>query len=543
MVSSARQAMACILVIFSFAVLARAQTGPVKEATASVSGKVTIKGKGVPGVVVSVRPNESQYRRELFGSRAVTDANGEYRIVNIPPGNYLVKPITPTLVSADGHEYERSLIINKGETVEHFDFAMVRGGVITGKVVDADGRPLIEEAVSLFTVPGNERFYLMLGAYTDDRGVYRIFGLRPGRYKVAAGREDSTFNRSSRAPFGRTYYPAAIDPAEATVIEVNEGTEATDINITLSRPTTTYTASGRIIDAETGRAMPNVGYGITRYYDQNSSGSTNAGERSNANGEFKLKNLVPGRYSVSITPEPDSDWRVEDTRFEIVDQDVTNLVVRTIKSGSISGVVVVEGTEDKAVREYLSKISLAAWVRNEADQPLPGASTIVNADGTFRVRGLASGIAMFHLHSNDGLRLARVERNGVIQPRGIEIKERENITGVRLVVHLGNASLRGKIEVENGPLPPDGRFFIWLRRIGEDPNSQGTEARPQLDERGRFLLENMFAGAYEVNAGVFLTSSNKMYAAKKQQVVVTAGSNGTLNVTVDLNSQPTIVRQ
>ncbi|HET9527225.1 MAG TPA: carboxypeptidase-like regulatory domain-containing protein [Pyrinomonadaceae bacterium] len=541
MVSSTRQAIAGILVIVSVAVVARAQTAQVKEVTATISGRITIKGKGVPGVVVGLRANESRYQKILIGNRAVTDANGEYRIVNIPPGKYSVMPIAPTLVTSRGFEFGRSLILTKGETVEHFDFAMVRGGVITGRVVDSDGRPVIEESVSVFAMPNNEHVF-RFNSFTDDRGIYRIFGLRPGHYRVAAGREDATFSGFDNARFRLTFHPAAIDPAEATVIEVGEGTEATHVNITLSRPATTYTASGRIVDAETGRPMVNIAYGITRYYDPNSSASAHSGSSTNDRGEFKLENLVPGKYAVALSRGPDSDWRVDEPRFEIVDSDVTGLVIKTIKSASISGVVVLEGTDDKSVREQFSRIHLSAWVANAPGQQSSAQSTDVKPDGSFKIRGLAGGTTNINVHSSTSFRLARIERDGVIQPRGVEVRERENVTGVRLIVNYGNASLGGTIEVENGPLPPDGRFYISLRRIGDDPNLPGAPnvAGPHLDERGRFQFEGLIPGAYEVNAGVFLTSSRKAYVAPKQQVVITAGSNAPLKVIVDLNSQPTV---
>ncbi|HET9710229.1 MAG TPA: hypothetical protein VFP64_00045, partial [Pyrinomonadaceae bacterium] len=57
MVSSARQAVTCILLIFFSALYAYSQTTtlPAKTSTASISGKVTIKGKAAAGIVVGVR--------------------------------------------------------------------------------------------------------------------------------------------------------------------------------------------------------------------------------------------------------------------------------------------------------------------------------------------------------------------------------------------------------------------------------------------------------------------------------------------------------
>ncbi len=60
MVSSGRQAIACILLILGVAIYSQAQTIPAKQPTATISGKVTLKGKGVPGIVVMATDNNYQ---------------------------------------------------------------------------------------------------------------------------------------------------------------------------------------------------------------------------------------------------------------------------------------------------------------------------------------------------------------------------------------------------------------------------------------------------------------------------------------------------
>ena len=539
--SSTRQAIACIFVIFSGAVLAHAQTTPVKEPGATITGRVTVKGKGVAGVIVGLVLNERKSRREYTGPKAVTDDDGNYRIVNVPPGEWRVVPIARTFIPTDDADRQRVLVISKDETVEHMDFAMVRGGVITGRVVDAEGRPMVEEWVQIFNAADNSNVYQPNNSSTDDRGVYRIYGVRPGSYRVAAGRGEDSFQSGPPRPYRRTYHPSVNEPSQATVVEVTEGGETKDVDITFTSRVTTYKATGRLVDGETGQPVPGASYGITRYEERGTS-SMGWGAVTNARGEFKLENLSPGKYSVSLSPEADGDWRVDDTRFEVVDHDVTDLVIKTIKSGTAAGVVVLEGLDDKAAREQFKSMMVSAWIEGRpGDQR--SASSKINDDGSFKIRGLASGTAMFYLHSNGSVRINHVERDGVIQPRGILVKEREHINGLRLVAQFGNATLRGKIEVENGTLPADARFSVWPRRIGEDPaNMMSSNIRPQVDTRGQFVIEGLIPGTYELEPGVYLPSAKLGYLGKKQQVVVTANTTTTVNITIDLNSA-SIIRQ
>ncbi|HKV36438.1 MAG TPA: carboxypeptidase regulatory-like domain-containing protein [Pyrinomonadaceae bacterium] len=540
--SSTRQAIACIFAIFSVAITANAQSTPIKEPGATISGKVTIKGQAAPGVIVTLRQNDRAYGgREYSGPKGVSDNDGNYRIENVPPGSYRISLAARAYVLAEGSERERLLIVNKGDTIEHIDFAMIRGAVITGKVIDAEGRPIVEEWVSVFT-PDNRTVNVLNNSMTDDRGFYRIYGLPAGRYRVAAGRGEDSFSGGLPRPYRRTYHPSVSDPAQATVVEVGEGSELKDVDIMFTRTVSTYTARGRIVDGETGQPLANVDYGITRYEERGSS-SRSGGYVTNSRGEFKLENLAPGKYSIPISNSRENDLRFEETQFEIVDHDVNDLVIKATKGGSISGVVVFEGVDQKT-REQFGRSWIGVSIEG-APQRSTGSNAEVREDGSFNIRGIAGGTATFYLFGRgESIRVDRVERDGVIQPRGLVIKDREHVTGVRVTVQYGNASLRGKIEVENGTLPADGYFYVWAKLLGTDASVRfsGSNMRPQVDARGQFVIEGLTAGTYEIEAGVYVVSSKLRYAAKNQQVVVTAGSSNTVNITVDLTSTPTKIQ-
>ncbi|HVI70776.1 MAG TPA: carboxypeptidase regulatory-like domain-containing protein, partial [Pyrinomonadaceae bacterium] len=209
MVSSARQAVTCFLLIFFSGLYAHSQTTtlPAKTSTASISGKVTIKGKAAPGVVVGVRPVESA-NYQPGRPKAVTDDQGNYKIVNIPPGYYQIVAVAPVYISEDEGR-GKTILINKDETIENVDIALVRGGVITGRVTDSEGRPLMEEGVSVYPLEMARSFYqVSMTVRTDDRGIYRFYGLRPGKYRVGAGMNDLFIGRQ-RGVYKLAYHPAA----------------------------------------------------------------------------------------------------------------------------------------------------------------------------------------------------------------------------------------------------------------------------------------------------------------------------------------------
>ena len=82
---------------------------------------------------------------------------------------------------------------------------------------------------------------LFIDDSTDDRGVYRAFGLPPGKYKVSVGESDRG-TKSSREYFKETFYPSVTDAAKATVIEVTEGSVTNDVDIVMGRPVATFSS-------------------------------------------------------------------------------------------------------------------------------------------------------------------------------------------------------------------------------------------------------------------------------------------------------------
>src|SRR5687768_14030465 len=70
---------------------ANSQTGPAKTASdATVSGKITLKGKPAAGVVVGLRSREPAQFDPTF--KATTDQEGKYRITDVPEGAFVISP-------------------------------------------------------------------------------------------------------------------------------------------------------------------------------------------------------------------------------------------------------------------------------------------------------------------------------------------------------------------------------------------------------------------------------------------------------------------
>ena len=107
-----------------------------------------------------------------------------------------------------------------GRIVEDIDFALPRGAVITGRVVDELGYSAEEARVAILcpqNIDGPRRLVPVGNAVTtDDLGEFRLFGISPGhtmcRPPRAIGLPARRPTPASRRPTRRCTFPAPPTP-------------------------------------------------------------------------------------------------------------------------------------------------------------------------------------------------------------------------------------------------------------------------------------------------------------------------------------------
>lgn len=543
--------LACSIVVTT---PARSALKPIqsKEPAGSISGRITLGDKPAPGVAVLLAP--SDYARiEKPCPKATTDEDGHFQLTHVPAGNYLLQTFTPAFVGPSDEMRGRAgkvINLSEGEAVEDIDIALTRGGVITGRVIDANGQPLIQESVRLTALDerGQKRgvnlpYSFMLT--TDDRGVYRLFGVPPGRYIVSVG-VDTKF-AYARPNFGTNYYPLtyhpdAKDESRATVIEVTSGSEAAGIDITLGAASKAYRASGRIVNADTGKPVAGLSYGFgSLQEDGRTFGSaTTAGAPSNSRGEFHLDGIMPGHYAAyaSSSGVTASEFYSDLASFEIIDADVPGLEIKVHRGSAITGIVVVEG-EAPEDAPRLSNLRIDANVTSQSVSAPRFTPINIAPDGSFRATGLQPGKAFFYVVMYPipkGLSLVRVERDGVEQPEGIEIAAGEQVGGVKLVLGYGTGMIRGQVKIEGGASLDGARMFINCRRILDGQGPGMPTVSP--DTRGRFALDGLFAGEYEISLYITVSPAPGRPTFQKsvtQRVSITNGTETPVTFVIDPN--------
>lgn len=540
-------------VLFCISGKAQGQTADARsKGTGSISGRVTVGGKAAFGITVAAFGGDSFPRRS--GAQISTDVEGRYHLFGLGPGTYQVMALAPTLVTGETNNSPygtgKTILLSAAEAVEDIDFKLVRGAVITGRITDEEGKPVIDERINIEPVSqaANQmqqmRMYSMNSPMyqTDDRGIYRVYGLPAGKYKVSVGLENGGLPSNARGRFAQVFFGDTNDAAKAVVLEVTEGSEASNIDIRLGHRSSTFSAAGKVMDSETGAPVGGARLTYGRIAKNNAdSGAFIGGLPTNARGEFRLEGLEPGHYTAYLSSRFEgSDLYSQPIVFDVIDRDVTNLELKAMKGLTLSGVVVPDSESGKNPASQLTGLRMIAGVRTTTTPPTNNSgSAMVAPDGSFTISGMAPGKATLYLYSmtNGNSRrfsVTRIEVDGVDQTQGIDLQPGRSVSNIRVFVSYGSGVVRGAVKFENGIPPPDARIFVGVKRDGK-PLDRGT----MVDARGHFIIPDLPPGNYEVtlNVGFFAPTvppPQRPRQPQKQFVTVADDTEVEVNFTVDL---------
>jgi hypothetical protein len=200
-----------------------------EPAVGSISGAVvTESGQPLAGAIVYVR-NISPIAGTARS--ATTDSDGTFEVKGLERALYTVSTYVPAYVTRPSDPGTTPTHYRIGDSVR---LELVRGAVITGTVTNAAGEPLIGVRVRAIMVRNAKGEPARFGTFafqertTDDRGIYRIFGMPAGTYLINAGGagNSQTFILNPYDSDVPTYAPSSTRDS-AMEITVRAGEETT----------------------------------------------------------------------------------------------------------------------------------------------------------------------------------------------------------------------------------------------------------------------------------------------------------------------------
>jgi protocatechuate 3,4-dioxygenase beta subunit len=249
---------------------------PPAVGTATIAGAITTSdGDARPVRRALVILNGT----ELRGTRqAITDDAGRFVFSSLPAGRFTLNASKPGYVTTyyggtrPGRGPGIPLAVTDGQTIGDLTLKMPWGAVIAGTVTDTNGQPITSLRVQVMEarLVNGERTYSYvsggIGNPTDDRGSYRLYGLPPGEFVVAASSLSSIAARLTTAdeirwaqqqspgpnrvgaaapdatsgpPLGQpvtyapVYYPGTPDAAASAPVTVRSGEERTGVDFSI----------------------------------------------------------------------------------------------------------------------------------------------------------------------------------------------------------------------------------------------------------------------------------------------------------------------
>ena len=201
----------------------------------------------------------------------LTDDSGVFDLTELPAGRYTLTVSKSGFVSLSYGQRRplqagTPLQLADGQQLKGIDFQLPRGSVISGHVLDEDGDAMPGVMVRVMRyqyLQGERRLTPAGNGQTDDKGLYRVWGLMPGDYYVnAVARRRRRLRR--RRPGGRcglaaddggrgggpggggggaddpeqvnyapTYYPGVPSVNEAKPVTVGSSQEVLDISFNM----------------------------------------------------------------------------------------------------------------------------------------------------------------------------------------------------------------------------------------------------------------------------------------------------------------------
>ncbi len=258
---------------------------PARAAT--LSGLVVENATGRPLARTTVILQARRTATPVSRLRRLTGPGGEFQFTGLPGGIYFLRAERKGFASYEygqkGYGEPGTPIILEQDGSFSAVLRLKRLGVITGKVMDENQVGL--EGVVVLAYRVGKNWEAAATAQTDDRGVYRLRGLKPGRYVV----KTAAFHLEGGVGLMPTYYGPALSAREASVIRVSLDQEAAGVDIQ-PRPGRLARLSGRLTGGSASEVLLMTETGPRR-------------SRVREGGRFDFGQIEPGRYALVVEPE------------------------------------------------------------------------------------------------------------------------------------------------------------------------------------------------------------------------------------------------
>jgi len=446
---------------------------------------VTISNDALEGAIVLLTGRSGAVRL------GVTGRDGHCRFRQASAGSYSLRIVAPAYFVAPENENQLARVELSPGKKEFVNIELIKGGVISGRVVTPAGLPLIGLPLTAVKVnlAGSKNQAAPLAesnstAVSDDKGQFRIYGLRAGAYAIAVNAQRDLYPSRSAATF---YYKGQGDLANAKVFEVQLAQEsrALDMEIDLERGPQSSVV-GRVLGQH---SLPVEGVFIS--LRQSAGSLVNVSTYSERDGSFSFEGLPPGKYVLKALPRRATYFSTE--REILLKQFATDeLVLQLPQTLKISGSVYQKkGAETKP---------LSTSIRLSRSNSPSQIEVVSDSNGRFTFLSGQSGLFWwaFPLLSKDlYVETIRVGSEDVTtQP--LKLGPFLSLDHISIAVSSGASQISGRLP----ELAGDGCSLSTIYAVLVEPRTDAMQAikRANVCQTNFFSLQSLPPGAYHIIA-------------------------------------------
>ncbi len=539
-----RRLLPAAMIVVSASLLAQisppaAKSGVPPRPTCVVAGRVVTAADGSPlkSARVSLTPEHSDSEKQQMFA-ATTDSDGRFLIKDVAPGRYRFFATRPGFVNqqyqARGNDDGAVLSLKPGDRVGDVLFRMIVSGVITGRVTNEDGEGVVRVEIIALRKPGEDemeegRFAFfrkselraVSSAQTDDRGQYRIFGLKPGDYYIEAtdsyepdwnapGDEGYMAHEILGSDYAPVYYPGVAQASQATVVSVKAGDEV-QADVFMQRIKTVEIA-GHVI----GRGEPVKNASVIIFPRAMDDFVVPRQDTTDEKGAFKLKGIPPGSYVIAVYKGADEGGSYGpggQQKLEVSGENIDSLIISFGAGASFQGRVTAAG----AGPPELDRIRIILFGADQDGAFFAGGQ--VKKDGTFELKSVSDGdyaIMLEGLERNWYVKSVRLGADELID-KGLQLEA--GGTGGRLDVVVSSASA----QLEGSVSGHDGAIIGAHVRVAPEPETPYNRFRLRVvttDQSGHFSVTGLAPGTYRLLARYRSSSGGNVLRSDPQTITL-----------------------
>jgi len=469
---------------------------------ASLQGKISNAVTGEPIKKVSVI---------LSGGgnvTAETNEKGEFTFDNLNPGRYRLTARKNGF--ADGAYGARGksnagvpLDLAARQEMKEVNWKLAPNAVITGKVLDADGEPIMQAMVMpmMAAYEKGKRMWAPAGqAQTNDQGEYRVANLKAGTYIVMASNLINNLTGSMTGAAAKpatdkpeptyvtTYYPSIADQEMASPVEVQVGGEVGRIDIHMVK-VDSFRVKGHWDNAPTEGKVTLVtltpkGSGMLGILSANRA-------QLNPDGSFEFRGVPPGDYLLSATQDFLSPMGAQ-MPVQVKDRHVSGVTMQMAAPIDLVGSITVEGKgSDKINLKHLgAKLAAEDFIM------LNPPKATADESGKFALKGVIP--AKYEVQTDNGPEQLYVKMvkcgDREVADDGLDLSAGAN-GPIQITLSTEGAEVRGNVTGADGNampgvtavLVPDSRRFSLFHST-------------VTDQKGMFDFKNLPPGEYKLLA-------------------------------------------